>query len=54
MSANAEARWAQKAYEAGEITADELDDAERDARYEADRDAWEYECESDNEDDWMD
>lgn len=45
MSANAEARWALKLYKEGKITAEELDDAERDARYEADRDAWEYERE---------
>ena len=49
MSANAEARGAKKLFEEGEITADELDDAERDAKYEADRDEYEYESEETEE-----
>ena len=45
MSANAEARWARKLFAEGKISTGELDDAERDARYEADRDEYEYERE---------
>lgn len=43
MSAFVTARLAKKAYERGEITADELDEIERDAEYEAKADANEWE-----------
>lgn len=54
MSANAEARWARRLYKEGKISAAELDDAERDAKFEADWDEWEYEQEHDAEDEWLD
>ena len=50
MSANAEYRWALKAFERGEITAADLADAEASARYEAECDEREYDYDTETND----